>query len=505
MIVYLQKWTSKYQHSLSGEPSEGKYHRLPNSLVASSSFQLTSSYTPTPDGLHEPLIVFVHTKPPAEMRDAFQVLGDPFLFMAIMEFAAGTPFFQLRVKRQLTCTQPAAYDTARLFKLYAEPNAVAPAHPDDIALWQTAVRAGDKRTLEALQLLEESEELAGERLRVALKGIVSFVLLHARDTGDTELLDWIGANAMFPFDDIEPSMFFELGERGDQGILQWIHELEYIIEKEAANGAASGGNLDVLRFLHSLGSENAIIDSAAVDLAATNGHLHVLEFLMDLDKWDADIWNNAYSSVVRAGHLDIVQYLYECRFACRGDDIVKTAASDHVGLVKFVSEDQIAAHSRSVLYNAAQSGNLDVVRYLFQCDPERCSAIGYYLTVDAVKHGHFELVEFFHERGDASFFASETVKLAAEKGHFEIVRLLVEKRSIRYDSVATEYVRKKGQERIATYLCRKLLVEDLEHQAELERRIGSSDLSTSTGHSASIGASGTRKRYGVDEPTYYSR
>lgn len=157
------------------------------------------------------------------------------------------------------------------------------------------------------------------------------------------------------------------GESGDIELLRWLHARKLFINSSTTNGAASSGNLDVVRFLHSLGDDSTNIDDSAVYSAASNGHVHVLEFLMQQSEWDlSDAFEDAYEAAASTavGHFHVVQYLHE-RSQVHGEPNRRgCAANGHLDIVRFLLENRIGRCSRAALTKAAQNGHLEVVQFL---------------------------------------------------------------------------------------------------------------------------------------------
>ncbi|TYZ68638.1 hypothetical protein PybrP1_000236 [[Pythium] brassicae (nom. inval.)] len=254
---------------------------------------------------------------------------------------------------------------------------------------------------------------------------------------------------------------------------RWIHELGYFIEKDAANGAASSGSLNVLSVLHCLGPENAMIDAVAVELAVKNGHLH---------------------------------YLREYRIACRGDDIDKAAANEHTGIVKLMREDLTAAsaalqvltdcslfpnivasasgtsffviqvyrqlecagHKRmdvtivgkdvckhgyhinyEVASGAASSGNLDVLLFLQSVGPENATINESALS--AIEAGQLRVVQYMHENGYECW--DSDIDKAAKNGHVDVVRYMLENDIGIALDCALDQAAKRGHLEVVELLC----------------------------------------------------
>jgi len=93
------------------------------------------------------------------------------------------------------------------------------------------------------------------------------------------------------------------------------------VDEWACASAASGGNLECLKYLHE--EVKTPWDWSTADLAALNGHLHILEHLVER-KYDQ------YSELVCAyaaenGHLDCLKYLRETAKAPWDEDAVREA------------------------------------------------------------------------------------------------------------------------------------------------------------------------------------
>ncbi|GAB9477640.1 hypothetical protein Gpo141_00014752, partial [Globisporangium polare] len=104
---------------------------------------------------------------PTTSEVAVRVLTDQSLLTSIAAFSSGVSYFVYQVKQTLVCASK-EYDPED------------PVSSLDVELWQNAICSGDRRTLEALQVLSQAT-LLGERLRKLLYGLPGFALMHTKD------------------------------------------------------------------------------------------------------------------------------------------------------------------------------------------------------------------------------------------------------------------------------------------------------------------------------------
>lgn len=106
----------------------------------------------------------------------FQVLTSSRLFTSITAFSFREPNFVHQLIQALVCAS----------ETYEKDSVV----PQDVALWQNAIRVSDRKTLEAFHALSLSK-VVRSRLVPKLAWILSYAVLH---TKDLKLLDWIDSN-----------------------------------------------------------------------------------------------------------------------------------------------------------------------------------------------------------------------------------------------------------------------------------------------------------------------
>jgi len=83
-----------------------------------------------------------------------------------------------------------------------------------------------------------------------------------------------------------------------------VRKDELVIDEKCMDMAARYGNLNIVRYLHSIGKD---CTKNAMDSAAMYGHLEVVKYLHSIGEectTDAIDWAATY------GHLDVVEYLH---------------------------------------------------------------------------------------------------------------------------------------------------------------------------------------------------
>lgn len=336
---------------------------------------------------------------------AFHVLTDPSLFQSIVQFSSGVSYAVFQVKERLVC--------AREWK-----NSAA---PQDVELWQNAVRIGDRRTLEALQTLSESETI-GKRVRNVLSGILAYALLH---TKDWELLEWIDDPDLFPKEDHSHIGWTEsrrLGEQGDVEIIRWLKNREFSFSSELLVGAASKGQLALVEFLHEDGEYTFGDKTKTIELAATNGHLDVVRFLLENRPGEVrsqTLMNGAATN----GHLHIVQYFHENSISgCDANAMNGAATNGHLDVVKYLHENELGGCSKAAVDGAVKNGHVEVVKFLLE---NRHEGFTRNAVLSAVTTTRFDILKLL-----CAHDSTETIRaglpLAVELGNLVFAKYLCE-------------------------------------------------------------------------------
>mgnify|MGYP000004930551 CR=1 FL=1 len=118
-------------------------------------------------------------------------------------------------------------------------------------------------------------------------------------------------------------------------MLKYCVANECPVNEYACAGAANGGHLECLKYLHEEGK--APWDSGTAYLAASNGHLHILEYLFERNyRYNVD----ACSYAAENGHLDCLKYLHETAKAPWSSWVVRYAHENkHPDCVQYLLDN----------------------------------------------------------------------------------------------------------------------------------------------------------------------
>lgn len=342
------------------------------------------------------------------------VLTDRSLLTAIAAFAPGIVYSAHLVKQQLVCASGAYTDDA--------------VSQEDVALWQKAICAGDRATLDAFHVLSQAPVI-GKRLIKVLSGILSYAVLHTKDFA---LLDWID-------DSFDATIYKSLvtdeddqavGEQGDIEIVQWIFSREYGLYDSALHGAASKGHMDLVRFLHESEDFEIGCKEELITAAAENNHFHVITFALEnipecIPTAICRSSHDAINVAAAKGAIDMVKFLLERRpDTCTPSVMDDAAANGHLEIVQYLHENRAEGCTKEAMDRAAISGHLDVIRFLHEHREEGCTTSA--MDTAATK-GYYEIVKFLHENRQEGC-TTKAMDEAATNGHLEIVKFLQENR-----------------------------------------------------------------------------
>ncbi|TYZ66317.1 hypothetical protein PybrP1_002264 [[Pythium] brassicae (nom. inval.)] len=322
----------------------------------------------------------------AEAKAALQVLTDASLFQSVVQFSGGISYAAHQVEGQLVCSRRWSDKPA----------------PQDVELLQTAIRAGDRRTLEALCVLANTKAL-GERVHKVLARSLEYALANAPDCA---LIEWMASIGLFPGTEFCRQGWAEnvaLGRRGDVEIVQWAMRQRFAMGEEFLAGAAGGGHLELVTFLHRCEKYRFRDKLRAVYEAAAGGHLDVVEYLMENMAGDLSAeTNKLLDGAATGGSLAIVGYLHAKGIAgCSAAAMDTAATNGHLDIVTFLHEHALGGCTTKAMDGAATNGHVDIVAFLHANRSEGCTT----QAVDgAVENGHVEVALFLrgHRREGCS-------------------------------------------------------------------------------------------------------
>ncbi|KAJ3045106.1 hypothetical protein HDV00_011831 [Rhizophlyctis rosea] len=238
-----------------------------------------------------------------------------------------------------------------------------------------------------------------------------------------------------------------------------VHELG----GAALRKAVSGGHLDVADVLLSAGANVQFLDDDAIDFvlrAAQHGHIGIVRAWVNADK-PVQIRDDIAGKLAAAGNGcgRVVEFLISAGTKIRtqgssllvwaarrnhlnlltmwiqkgrgvgidegGDQALNLAASHgHVKIVKALLEAgaNVQGGNEMALKQAALNGHIDVVEVLLRASVKEPKDA----FVRAARDGSFALVDRWIQRGESTSFHGEMLMAAAEGGHVDVVRRLLE-------------------------------------------------------------------------------
>jgi Ankyrin repeats (3 copies) len=131
----------------------------------------------------------------------------------------------------------------------------------------------------------------------------------AIDKGHLEYLKYLNERGLCVGEYDEVALW-DCAAKGYLNILKYCHEHIISITEYGSvlNSAASGGHLDLVKYLHSIGSKCTY---GAMDLAACLGHLDVVKWL-HFNRQEG-CTKDAMNDAAALGHLEVVKFLYHNR------------------------------------------------------------------------------------------------------------------------------------------------------------------------------------------------
>ncbi|OQR82178.1 hypothetical protein THRCLA_11073 [Thraustotheca clavata] len=228
---------------------------------------------------------------------------------------------------------------------------------------------------------------------------------------------------------------------------------KYVFTPELGNLIASLGCLAIVEYLHAKEpQENSIIFTAnTMDHAATSGKLALVEFL-DTQRTEG-CTTRAMDNAAMNGHLDIVEYLHLHRSeGCTVEAMNGACRKGYLDVVKFLHKNRTEGCDLNAGDNAALNGHLDVMQFL--CQNRRDDVVSDSALSAAIEKGHVEIVKLLLETYPMEGNTLKMLCDASRRGHLPIIKYLYNTRAeaTRYTSQAIFYANQKGHSGLVAYL-----------------------------------------------------
>ncbi|GLD92556.1 hypothetical protein PINS_up001115 [Pythium insidiosum] len=332
-------------------------------------------------------------------------------------------------------------------------------HPEPLRVHslRRAASRGDLAMLEWLLANRHRDELCALSIPAApserfLDCCTAPLCRAAQSAGKLHVVRWLYEHALV-------RQLRNLGDRaaelGDLEMVQWIHaqRAPHAFSAHAMDGAAAGGFLDVVRFLHEHRTEGCT--AQAINGALLGRHDDVVAFLRSigapeeptlmffirasgsgrvdlleretvfLSSRNTSWLNPALLAAARLGQLPVVQWLVLCRrMVCSPFALGPAAANGHLHLLQWVHAHDCGNWTLDVMDQAAERGQLAVVQWLHANRSEGCS---FFAMDHAAAYGHLDVVRWLHHHRTEGC-TTRAMDFAATGGHLDVVRFLHEHR-----------------------------------------------------------------------------
>lgn len=178
---------------------------------------------------------------------------------------------------------------------------------------------------------------------------------------------------------------------GHLATVQWLHDTRKLNCSSTAMEAAAGdGHLEVLQWLHQHSSEKC--STRTMDHAAAFGHLEVVKWLHQ--NTDAGCTTYAMDAAANAGYLDVVKWLHENRSeGCTASAMTGAAISGHMDVVKWLHKHRTEGCNMHAMTEFACKRQLNMIQWLCKHRPEECTVEA---TKFAVLTNDFETLLYLH-------------------------------------------------------------------------------------------------------------
>jgi hypothetical protein len=167
-------------------------------------------------------------------------------------------------------------------------------------------------------------------------------------------------------------------------------------------GAASGGHLDCIEYLHSI---RCPCDAKIFESAAKNGHLECIKYLIE-HEYPCD--ESACIAAARGGYLDCVKYMHENGCPWNEWAYIAAAENGHLAVIMYLRESRCVPTEGAYLA-AAGNGHFDCIEYMyvneFPVPDNICDA--------AARGRNLRCLQYMHEQG---FQCDEDTCASAAKG-----------------------------------------------------------------------------------------
>jgi hypothetical protein len=218
-----------------------------------------------------------------------------------------------------------------------------------------------------------------------------------------------------------------------------------INENKKLDKAIKFGDLDFYKYL--VNEKGLKIGDDAVITAAKSGNLEIVEYLVEKG---AKIDKNALEKAVIIGNLAIVKYLVN-KVEKIDDNLVSDAVKyNYIPIVKFLVDEKNVKISNNTIINAAQNGNLDLVKYLVN----KVENVDDYIVNYVTNLGDLDFLKHLINEKNA-IISSDILIRAILSDNLAVVKYLVDEKNLEVSNSHVNSAARNCNLDIVKYLAKK--------------------------------------------------
>ncbi|KAJ3111685.1 hypothetical protein HDU96_005469 [Phlyctochytrium bullatum] len=161
---------------------------------------------------------------------------------------------------------------------------------------------------------------------------------------------------------------------------------------------------------------------------------NVLPLIHFLHSRDAPFSNHALLAAAKWNNMDLVRFLHQtCALTLPSDGFPQIVELGHLEMVAYLHSHGMSNRLMESLDVAVLSGRLEMAKFVGSLSPHPCSADAFSKAAGA---GDLEMVRFLHYRSDRQLCFSQASTLAAQHGHYAVLKFLVQHRAEKVSSAA---------------------------------------------------------------------
>jgi ankyrin repeat protein len=264
------------------------------------------------------------------------------------------------------------------------------------------------------------------------KAYVNHGLVLASEYGHLDLVEYYKSLGADPTTNDNQAIQKASGN-GHLGVVKYLHSNGVDVNANRSQSfiaTCRGGHLQVAQFLYSCGAEVDTCDDLAFRLASRRGRLETLQFLYSLGRGrKGKVLRLSLMDVCSSGDLNVLKYLVSigADIHVRNNLAFQTACLyGHIEVVKYLYSlgADYQYDNWLAFIKAIEGGELEVVQFFYSLGAD-IHALNNRAIRLASKFGHLNIVHHLHSLGaDIHALNDDAVQLASQNGHLDVVVFL---------------------------------------------------------------------------------